>query len=148
MNNNENQYVTIKLAEYYPKNCSDQKYVNVTKMMENCIQIWKIKEESRARKDRRYKLQFFDEVLIGECEKIYTPSFEKDICGYTETELLYMAIENLPEYEKNLITLHYFNQVKMLDLAEKYGISNSAIGRHIKKARDMIKKFMLIHMQK
>lgn len=83
---------------------------------------------------------------MGECEGAYTPSHEDDICGYTETELLHMAIEALPDYEKEIIERHYFYKVKLVDLAEMYDISKSSMGRHIRKAREMIKNTMLSYM--
>lgn len=147
MNNNEKQNVTIRLTEFYPDNCSEQEYIKVTERTERYMRRWKICEENRARKDRRYKLRSFDEIHTGECCGAYTPSHEEDICGYSEAELLYMAIENLPEYERELITLHYFRQVTMLDLAKRYGISKSAMGRHMEKARNIMKEFMLFYMK-
>ena len=146
MNNNEKRNVTIRIAEVYPNNCSEQKYENVTKRTERYMRRWEIREESRARKNRRYGLCTFDENVMGECEGAYTPSHEDDICGYTETEILHMAIEALPDYEKELIERHYFDKVKLVDLAEMYGISKSSMGRHIRKAREMIKKAMLLYM--
>ena len=146
MNNNEKRNVTIRIAEVYPNNCSEQKYENVTKRTERYMRRWEIREESRARKNRRYGLCTFDENVMGECEGAYTPSHEDDICGYTETELLHMAIEALPDYEKEIIERCYFDKVKLVDLAEMYGISKSSMGRHIRKAREMIKKAMLLYM--
>ncbi len=148
MNNNEKRNVTIRIAEIYPNNCSEQKYEKVTKRTERYMRRWEIREESRARKNRRYGLCTFDENVMGECEGAYTPSHEDDICGYTETELLHMAIEALPDYEKEIIERCYFDNVKLVDLAEMYGISKSSMGRHIRKAREMIKKTMLLYMQK
>ena len=146
MNNNEKRNVTIRIAEVYPNNCSEQKYENVTKRTERYMRSWEIREESRARKNRRYGLCTFDENVMGECEGAYTPSHEDDICGYTETELLHMAIEALPDNEKEIIERCYFDKVKLVDLAEMYGISKSSMGRHIRKAREMIKKAMLLYM--
>ena len=146
MNNNEKRNVTIRIAEVYPNNCSEQKYENVTKRTERYMRRWEIREESRARKNRRYGLCTFDENVMGECEGAYTPSHEDDICGYTETEILHMAIEALPDYEKEIIERCYFDKVKLVDLAEMYGISKSSMGRHIRKAREMIKKAMLLYM--
>lgn len=148
MNNNEKRNVTIRLADYYPHNCSEQKYVKVTKSTERYMRRWEIREESRARKDRRYGLRTFDEVIMGECEGACTPSHEKDICCYTEIELLHIALGELPDYEKELIEHYYFGGMKLLDLSEMYGISKSAIARHIKKARNMMKKTMLSYMEK
>ena len=148
MNNNEKRSVTIRIAEVYPNNCSEQKYEKVTKRIEQYMCRWVIREESRARKNRRYGLCTFDENVMGECEGIYTPSPEEDICGYTEIELLHIAIEALPDYEKELIEHHYFGDVKLVDLAEMYGISKSSMGRHIKKAREMIKDLMFLYMEK
>lgn len=146
MNNNEKRNVTIRLAEVYPNNCSEQKYEKVTKRTERYMRRQEIREESRARKNRRYGLCTFDENVMGECEGAYTPSHEDDICGYTETELLHMAIEALPDYEKEIIERHYFYKVKLVDLAEMYDISKSSMGRHIRKAREMIKNTMLSYM--
>lgn len=148
MNNNEKQNVTIRVADYYPNNCSEQKYVKVSKSTERFMRRWDIREESRARKDRRYGLRMFDEVITGECEGACTPSHEKDICCYTETELLHIALDGLPDYEKELILHYYFESMKLVDLSEMYGVSKSAIGRHIKKARLMMKETMLLYMEK
>ena len=148
MKNNKKQNVTIRIAEIYPNNCSEQKYEKVTKSTERYMRRWKIREESRARKDRRYGLCTFDENVMGDREGIYIPSPEEDICGYTETELLHIAIEALPDYEKELIERRYFDDVKLVDLAEMYGVSKSSMGRHIKKAREMMKKTMLSYMEK
>lgn len=114
MNNNEKRNVTIRIAEVYPNNCSEQKYENVTKRTERYMRRWEIREESRARKNRRYGLCTFDENVMGECEGAYTPSHEDDICGYTETEILHMAIEALPDYEKELIERHYLCRSTLL----------------------------------
>ncbi len=148
MDNHEKRSVTIRISEFYSSNCSEEKYVRVTEKTEQYMRQWKLREESIARKNRRYKLTCFDEILTGECEGIYTPSHERDICCYTETELLHMAFDALPEYEKEIIDRYYFGSMKLIDLADKYGISKSSMGRHLEKARDMLKKIMLSYMQK
>ena len=126
---NEKQDVTIRVTDYYPHNCSEQKYATVSERTERYMCRWEIREESRKRKDRRYKLRTFDEMIMGECEGAYTPSHEESICCYTETELLHIAIDELPDYEKELIKHYYFDEMNLFDLAEIYGFSKESISR-------------------
>lgn len=53
--------------------------------------------------------------------------------------LLYKAIKLLPEEDKKLLRLHFFQNLSENKLAEMYGISQQAINKRLRKIYDKIK---------
>ena len=58
------------------------------------------------------------------------------------TEKLRTALSELTDDERILITLHYYKDISESELAKKYGISQQAISKRIKKIREKLKSII------
>ena len=58
------------------------------------------------------------------------------------TEKLRTALSELTDDEHILITLHYYKDISESELAKKYGISQQAISKRIKKIREKLKSII------
>ena len=71
-------------------------------------------------------------------------SVEETLMDKLEKEELHKAIKKLTREEQELIYFHYFDNRSETELARKYGISQQAISKKIKKIREKIKKLLKI----
>ncbi|MDV4149854.1 sigma-70 family RNA polymerase sigma factor [Clostridium sp. AL.422] len=100
------------------------------------------------RKEELFKTWLI-KILINECNKIY--NFNKK-CIYLETVIeeqyndkyenldLKIAVDSLPEELRLVITLFYFEDLKMSQIAEVVGIPEGTVKSRLSRAKDKIAK--------
>ena len=59
-----------------------------------------------------------------------------------ETRRLHLAIKSLPFHERQVITMRFFNDMKLEDVASALDISRSSVKRHIASAQAHLKQIM------
>lgn len=52
------------------------------------------------------------------------------------------AVAELSDYQKNLVMLHYYNEMKQKQIAEMMGVNKSTISRGLKHARQKLQKYL------
>ena len=98
-----------------------------------------IDECSRKRGDVSYDALDTDETLGAETFEDKSINIEKQVEDKMMISLLYKAIRILPEEDKKLLRLHFFQNLSENKLAEMYGISQQAINKRLRKIYDKIK---------
>ncbi len=89
----------------------------------------------RKRKTRGFVI--FSENPEELCQQHEPVSIEKNCI-----EILSEAIAKLPQYEKNLIELHYFQDLKLGQIAAIFQCSKSKICRQLKKIHEKLKRLL------
>lgn len=83
------------------------------------------------------------EILeLMHCEKI-TSNPEAHTQQKDEYQRLLCALEQLPFHEKQVLTLRYFRDLKLEEIATALGISRSTVKRHIASGQEHLKKTLL-----
>lgn len=95
---------------------------------------------SQKNKNNQY---VYDPELM---ELVYCESISSNPEAHTqqkdEYERLMNALESLPFHEKQVLTLRYFRDLKLEDIARALGISRSTVKRHIVSGQEHLKKIM------
>lgn len=120
----------IRLSDYYPNNCSEQEYVEVS---DEILEAYKLFDETDKRLhnwDRNHrKKMVFDEIYLGEVLEINTESHENTVIGK-------IAVENFAELCGETVfrrSIKYYLFKKTLnDIAEEEQVSISAVYKSIK----------------
>lgn len=94
--------------------------------------------------NRKLHLDEFTESLVSLSKYKEASQIEKVDKSYRK---MVEAVKNIIQGEltsrqKECIFLYYGERMKMKDIAESFGIGVSSVSRHIKKAKDRIKKTM------
>lgn len=126
--------ILIELERYYPENCSLQKVTEVSRELYEFLETEERKENAAARKDCRYLAGFgFDEERDGMNSLTAVEMLFDDT-----NKLVNEAVANLPEYERRIITLKYFDNKKILEISAEIGVPKTSLCRHIEKAKKML----------
>ena len=113
---------------------------------EDYLSYYKEKRRQRYIDERAKKIGMFSydalttEEFNGE-DILTDPNMdtEEEAMFRMMTEKLQVALSELTDDERILITLHYYKGICESKLAKKYGISQQAISKRIKKIREKLK---------
>ncbi|MCM1059852.1 MAG: hypothetical protein NC452_06125 [Eubacterium sp.] len=126
----------IRLSDYYPNNCSEQEYVEVS---DEILEAYKSFDETDKRLhnwDRNHRKKMsFDEIYLGEVLEINTESHENTVIGK-------IAVENFAELCGETVfrrSIKYYLFKKTLnDIAEEEQVSISAVYKSIKTLENIL----------
>jgi RNA polymerase sigma-70 factor (ECF subfamily) len=67
---------------------------------------------------------------------------EEALLKEKEIEYMEIVLDRMPEKDRVLVVEKYFQKMSILDLMEKYGISESAVKMRLSRSRDKLKEMM------
>ncbi len=152
----EGKYIEMSYEEFNRRKQEEESYqmkrflslhgmlMEVTE--EDYISYYKDKRRQRYIEERAKKFGTFSydalttEEFNGEDILVDSNSdIETEVRTRYFTEKLRAALSELTYDERILITLHYYKDISESELAKKYGISQQAISKRIKKIREKLK---------
>ena len=152
----DGRYKEISYEEHHKLQKIDKAYADKLflllhgSLMEVTEDTYRIYHKTRRRqkyidecsyKNRDFSYDSLDtEEMLG--EDIFADEsidVEKQVEDKMMISLLYKAIKLLPEEDKKLLRLHFFQNLSENKLAEMYGISQQAINKRLRKIYDKIK---------
>ena len=152
----EGKYIEMPYEEFNRRKHEDESYrekrflslygmlMEVTE--EEYVSYYKDKRRQRYIEERAKKFGTFSydalttEEFNGE-DILSDPNsdVEEEVQIRYFTEKLRTALSELTDDERIIITLHYYKEISERELAKKYGISQQAISKRIKKIREKLK---------
>ena len=152
----EGKYIEMPYEEFNRRKHEDESYrekrflslygmlMEVTE--EEYVSYYKDKRRQRYIEERAKKFGTFSydalttEEFNGE-DILSDPNsdVEEEVQIRYFTEKLRTALSELTDDERIIITLHYYKEISESELAKKYGISQQAISKRIKKIREKLK---------
>lgn len=131
----ENKNV-IRISDYYPDNCSEQEYVEVSKEILDAYKSFEEIDKRLHNWDRNHKKNiFFDEIYFGEFLEICIESHENAVIGK-------MAVESLASLCGETVfrraVKHYLFKDTLKNIAEEENASISAIYKSIKAFKSIL----------
>ena len=155
----DGKYIEMPYEEFNRRKQEDESYrekrflslhgmlVEVTE--EEYISYYKEKRRQRYIDERAKKFGTFsydalttDEFNGKDILSDPNSNVEAEVQARYFTEKLRTALSELTDDERILITLHYYKDISESELAKKYGISQQAISKRIKKIREKLKSII------
>ena len=155
----EGKYIEMPYKEFNCRKQEDESYrekrflslhgmlMEVTE--EEYISYYKEKRRQRYIDERAKKFGTFsydalttDEFNGEDILSDPNSNVEAEVQARYFTEKLRTALSELTDDECILITLHYYKDISESELAKKYGISQQAISKRIKKIREKLKSII------
>ena len=155
----EGKYIEMPYEEFNCRKQEDESYrekrflslhgmlMEVTE--EEYISYYKEKRRQRYIDERAKKFGTFsydalttDEFNGEDILSDPNSNVEAEVQARYFTEKLRTALSELTDDERILITLHYYKDISESELAKKYGISQQAISKRIKKIREKLKSII------
>ena len=134
--------------------CREKRFLSLHGMLmevteEEYVSYYKDKRRQRYIDERAKKFGTFsydalttDEFNGKDILSDPNSNVEAEVQARYFTEKLRTALSELTDDERILITLHYYKDISESELAKKYGISQQAISKRIKKIREKLKSII------
>lgn len=103
-----------------------------------CINAWLTQINSRVCYDmvQRRKMYFSAELELERADEELNP--ENQLLRSVDAEILRKLIDELPDKQKQAITLKYIRQCSLQQIADTMGCSISSVTRYLEKGRDSL----------
>ncbi len=85
-----------------------------------------------------FKVDNIEEDSASLLDKLPSGDYQEDLNFYEEKITLANAVEKLPDELKNIIKMHYYEDMSQKDIAEKLNLSQMQVSRKIKQAISML----------
>lgn len=155
----DGKYIEMPYEEFNRRrqedeSCREKRFLSLHGMLmevteEEYVSYYKDKRRQRYIEERAKKFGTFsyDALTTAEFngEDILADpnsNVEAEVQARYFTEKLRTALSELTDDERILITLHYYKDISESELAKKYGISQQAISKRIKKIREKLKSII------
>lgn len=126
----------IRISDYYPNNCSEQEYVEVSKEILDAYKSFDETDKKLHNWDRNHiKKIFFDETYFGEFLEICTESHEDAVIGKMAVESL-VSLCGKTVFRRSI--QYYLFKKTLKDIAEEENVSISAIYKSIKTFKNVL----------
>ena len=128
----------ICISDYYPNNCSEQEYVEVSqKILDTYAEFDEI-DKKQYNWDRNHKKKIaFDEQYIGECLGICIESPEDTFIGKESVESLVSLCGEIV-FRRSI--KYYLYKKTLKDIAQEENVSINAIRKSVKAFERILKK--------
>ena len=131
-----NETVSIKLSDFYPNNCSDEEYCEVSrKVYEELMKNKREDNAIRVSDQRHIESYCFDEIKCGELEGIYTDSNEKII------DLIILLRNLLAPYGEKYVrrgVMYYINGETPASIAMLENVTRDAVWKSLKRIKRIV----------
>ncbi len=135
--------VRIRVAEFYPDNCCDDKYCNVSMKVYEQLCREKVRERSQKRKDRRQIATYnFDEDKLGEMYGIFSKSAEDECYENGLFKKLNIAIQKINPVLFKRFFRHYVLGIRTSQIAREEGISHTGVIKSYERVREQLRKYL------
>ena len=152
----DGKYIEMPYEEFNRRrqedeSCREKRFLSLHGMLmevteEEYVSYYKDKRRQRYIDERAKKFGTFsydalttDEFNGKDILADPNSNVEAEVQARYFTEKLRTALSELTDDERILITLHYYKDISESELAKKYGISQQAISKRIKKIREKLK---------
>ena len=128
----------IRLADYYPNNCSEQEYVEVSDEIYEVYKMFQRESNKQTVSDYRHiKLIYFDENILGEMFGAIKASIDKEVIDKIWLEQLFMSCG------KNAFRraiMYFVNGLSTREIAAIEKVSHTAVVKSINQIKNIVKK--------
>ena len=155
----DGKYIEMPYEEFNRRrqedeSCREKRFLSLHGMLmevteEEYVSYYKDKRRQRYIEERAKKFGTFsydalttDEFNGEDILADPNSNVEAEVQARYFTEKLRTALSELTDDERILITLHYYKDISESELAKKYGISQQAISKRIKKIREKLKSII------
>lgn len=155
----DGKYIEMPYEEFNRRrqedeSCREKRFLSLHGMLmevteEEYVSYYKDKRRQRYIEERAKKFGTFsydalttDEFNGKDILSDPNSNVEAEVQARYFTEKLRTALSELTDDERILITLHYYKDISESELAKKYGISQQAISKRIKKIREKLKSII------
>ena len=155
----DGKYIEMPYEEFNRRrqedeSCREKRFLSLHGMLmevteEEYVSYYKDKRRQRYIDERAKKFGTFsydalttDEFNGKDILADPNSNVEAEVQARYFTEKLRTALSELTDDERILITLHYYKDISESELAKKYGISQQAISKRIKKIREKLKSII------
>ena len=155
----DGKYIEMPYEEFNRRrqedeSCREKRFLSLHGMLmevteEEYVSYYKDKRRQRYIDERAKKFGTFsydalttDEFNGKDILSDPNSNVEAEVQARYFTEKLRTALSELTDDERILITLHYYKDISESELAKKYGISQQAISKRIKKIREKLKSII------
>ena len=155
----DGKYIEMPYEEFNRRrqedeSCREKRFLSLHGMLmevteEEYVSYYKDKRRQRYIEERAKKFGTFsydalttDEFNGKDILSDPNSNVEAEVQARYFTEKLRTALSELTDDERILITLHYYRDISESELAKKYGISQQAISKRIKKIREKLKSII------
>ena len=155
----DGKYIEMPYEEFNRRrqedeSCREKRFLSLHGMLmevteEEYVSYYKDKRRQRYIEERAKKFGTFsydalttDEFNGKDILADPNSNVEAEVQARYFTEKLRTALSELTDDERILITLHYYKDISESELAKKYGISQQAISKRIKKIREKLKSII------
>lgn len=155
----DGKYIEMPYEEFNRRrqedeSCREKRFLSLHGMLmevteEEYVSYYKDKRRQRYIEERAKKFGTFsydalttDEFNGEDILSDPNSNVEAEVQARYFTEKLRTALSELTDDERILITLHYYKDISESELAKKYGISQQAISKRIKKIREKLKSII------
>ena len=155
----DGKYIEMPYEEFNRRrqedeSCREKRFLSLHGMLmevteEEYVSYYKDKRRQRYIDERAKKFGTFsydalttDEFNGKDILSDPNSNVEAEVQARYFTEKLRTALSELTDDERILITLHYYKDISESELEKKYGISQQAISKRIKKIREKLKSII------
>lgn len=130
----------IRISDYYPNNCSEQKYAEVSEEVIDYLIFKKREEKNMKEKDYRTLTSFgFDEVETGEMCAVFSVSAAEDYFSLELTRALKMAMQAISPSFRKRFYLYYVVGLTLEQVAKTEKVSHTAVLKSLRSSTEILR---------
>lgn len=139
---NDKNFTVIKLLDYYPDNCSEQEYAEVSDEILRAYDDFKKYEERQRDRYRRHVNRFVDIDTVLEMQNEAAVVFDED--HYLDEVFFGMLAGRCSEVTYRRARLHYVFGLTISEISEIENVTFNAVKKSIVQATNILKKMYKI----
>lgn len=128
----------IRLSDYYPNNCSEQEYVEVSNEVLEAYKVFGRENNKQTVSDYRHIAPIgFDENIFGEMFGAYEASIDENVINQLWFEQL---LKPYGEIILKRAVLYFIDGLSTREIAEIDDVSHTAVVKSISLVKNIVKK--------